>query len=153
MEWLTVATFNEPEEAAIPLQRLQAAGFEAEIHDERNLQKWYFLAPALAGIRLRVPKEKQPAARAFLEELNSRDAVLGHAIVCPECGSSRIEYPQFSRHFLWGGIAAVFAALGCFQRKFFCKDCNFTWPAVIKLRSKTDLLGWPEKQPQHRVPS
>src|SRR5258706_9846148 len=110
MEWLTVATFNEPEGAAPALERLRRAGFDAEIHDERNLQKWYFLSSPLAGIRLRVPKEKQPAARAFLEELNLPEGLLRNAILCPECGSSRIEYPQFSRRFLWGGIAAVFAA-------------------------------------------
>jgi hypothetical protein len=147
IEWLTVATFDEREDAEPLLRRFEAAGMTAEIHDERKLESWYFLAPPLAGIRLRVPKEKQPAARALLEEWNQKDGALRHATICPECGSSRIEYPQFSRHFLWGGIAAVFAALGCFQRKFFCKDCNFTWPAVIKLRPKIDRLGWPESDP------
>ena len=146
MEWLTVATFNEPEDAQPLLRRLEEAGIKAEIYDERKLQKWYFLAPAWAGIRLRVPKEKQPVVRALLDEWNAKEGVLSRAITCPDCASSRIEYPQFSRHFLWGGIAGFFAALGCFQRKFFCKDCNFTWPALIKLQPKTDRLGWPEKQ-------
>lgn len=150
MEWLTVATFNEPEHAEPLRRRLQEAGLVAEIHDERKLQRWYFLAPTLAGIRLRVPKEKHPAARKLLEEWHVRDGALGNAIICPECGSSRIEYPQFSRHFLWGGVAAVFAALGCFQRKFFCKSCNYTWAASIKIEPRTDVLGWPEKQGQHR---
>jgi len=150
MEWLTVATFNEPEEAEALRRRLQEAGFTAEVHDERNLQKWYFLAPTLAGIRLRVPKERQPDARRLLNQWHARDGALRHAIICPECSSSRIEYPQFSRHFLWGGIAAVFAALGCFERKFFCKDCHYTWPAKLKVEPKTDILGWPEERPQHR---
>jgi hypothetical protein len=150
MEWLTVATFNEYEEAEPLTRRLENAGIKAEIYDERKVQKWYFLAPALAGIRLRVPKEKHSAAREMLDHWNATDGALGHAISCPECGSSRIEYPQFSRHFLWGGIAAVFAALGCFQRKFFCKQCQFTWPASQKVPLKTDSLGWPEKQQQHR---
>ena len=149
MEWLTVATFNELEDAEAICRRLREAGFTAETRDERNLQRWYFLAPALAGIRLRVPKEKHPQARELLEQWQAKDGALRKAIVCPECGSSRIEYPQFSRHFLWGGIAAVFAALGCFERKFFCKDCNFTWPAKVKVESKKDVLGWPEKRPQH----
>ena len=70
MEWLTVATFNEPEEAEPLRRRLQEAGFTAEVHDERNLQKWYFLAPPLAGIRLRVPKERQPDARRLLSGLS-----------------------------------------------------------------------------------
>jgi len=150
MEWLTVATFNEPEHAEPSHRLLQEAGITSQIYDERMLQKWYFLAPTLAGIRLRVPKEKHPAARKLLEEWHARDGALRNAIICPECGSSRIEFPQFSRHFLWGGVAAVFAALGCFQRKFFCKTCNFTWPASVKLQPRTDVLGWPEKQRQHR---
>lgn len=150
MEWLTVATFNERADAEPPQRRLEEAGIKAEIHDERNLQKWYFLSPALAGIRLRVPKEKQPAARDLLDKWHALDGALRKAVICPDCGSSRIEYPQFSRHFTWGGIAAVFAALGCFQRKFFCKSCNFTWAASLKVEPKTDALGWPEKQHQHR---
>jgi len=149
MEWLTVATFNELEEAEPLLQRLERAGIKGQIYDERKVQKWYFLAPALAGIRLRVAKEQQPAARSLLDQWNASEGVLKDAIICPECGSSRIEYPQFSRHFLWGGVAAVFAALGCFQRKFFCKNCQFTWPASVKVKPKTDALGWPEKQHQH----
>src|ERR1043165_9696408 len=98
MEWLTVATFNEPEDAESLRLRLQGAGFNAEIHDERNLQKWYFLAPALAGIRVRVPKEKQAAARDLVVQWDAKEGVLKKAIICPECHSSRIEYPQFSRH-------------------------------------------------------
>jgi len=151
MEWLTAATFNEPEYAEPLRRRLNEAGIPAEIHDERKLQKWYFLAPTLAGIRLRVPKEKQPEARKLLETWHAQDGALRCAIICPECGSSRIEYPQFSRHFLWGGVAAVFAALGCFQRKFFCKSCNYTWPASMKLEPRTDVLGWPEKRHQVRT--
>src|SRR5436190_16954390 len=120
MEWLTVATFNEPEQAEPLCRRLREAGFTAEIHDERNLQKRYFLAPDLAGIRVRVPKEKQPQARQLVEQWHAKDGALRNAIICPECGSSRVEFPQFSRHFLWGGIAAVFDALCCFERKFFC---------------------------------
>jgi hypothetical protein len=149
MEWLTVATFNELEDADPLCRRLRDAGFTAEIHDERKVQKWYFLAPALAGIRVRVPKERHAQARQLVQQWQGNDPVLRKAITCPECRSSRIEYPQFSRHFLWGGIAAVFAAVGCFERKFFCKDCNFTWPAKQKIEPKKDVLGWPEKRPQH----
>jgi hypothetical protein len=149
MEWLTVATFNELEDAEPLCLRLREAGFLAETHDERKLQKWYFLAPALAGIRVRVPKERHPQARQLVEQWRGQDGALRKAIICPDCGSSRIEYPQFSRHFLWGGIAAVFAALGCFERKFFCKDCHYTWPAKLKVEAKKDLLGWPEKRVQH----
>src|SRR5438093_10349824 len=115
MEAVTVATFNEPEAAEPVRQALENAGIHAEIHDERSLQRFFFLAPPLAGVRLRVDKKDYSRAESLLNEWHAAKGLLHEAIRCPECGSSRIEYPQFSRHFTWGGIAAVFAALGFFE--------------------------------------
>src|SRR5438094_747926 len=150
MEPVTVATFNELEEAEPLRRRLEQAGIAAHIHDERRLQRFFFLCRPLAGVRLRVDKKDYTRAENLSHEWDKQSGDLRDAIRCPECGSSRIEYPQFSRRFTWGGIAAVFAALGCFERKFFCKDCHYTWPAKVKVEPKTDLLGWPEERPQHR---
>jgi hypothetical protein len=83
-------------------------------------------------------------SRGFVCDKSS--GVLRDAIRCPECGSSRIEYPQFSRRFTWGAIAAVFADLGFFEKKFFCKHCQYTWPTKVKVEPKRDLLGWPEER-------
>ena len=146
MEAVTIATFNEPEQAEPVRKRLEEAGIPAQVYDERALQCFFFLSPkALAGIRLRVDKTNYARAESLLNDWHSTSGVLREAIRCPECGSSRIEYPQFSRHFAWGAIAAVFAALGCFERKFFCKHCQYTWPTKVKVEPRRDALGWPER--------
>src|SRR6266704_5425689 len=146
---VTVATFNEPVEAEPVRQRLEQTGIRSEMHDERNLQAFFFLSRPLAGIRLRVDKSDFVRAEALLEQWDKESGLLKDAVRCPECGTSRIDYPQFSRRFTWGGIAAVFAALGFFKKKFFCRNCQYTWPTHIKLEPKKDVLGWPER-PQHR---
>jgi len=144
MEPVTVATFNEPEEAEPVRQRLTDVGIFAEVHDERKLQKYLFLSRPLAGIRLRVDKKDHSRAESLLNEWDKTTGILRDAIRCPECGSSRIEYPQFSRHFAWGAVAAVCAALGFFGRKLFCKHCQYTWPTEVKVEAKRDILGWPQ---------
>jgi len=80
----------------------------------------------------------------LLNEWDKASGDLHEAIRCPECGASQIEYPQFSRRFTWGGIAAIVAALGFFEKKFFCKHCQHTWPTKVKVEPKRDILGWPE---------
>jgi hypothetical protein len=148
MEPVTVATFNELEEAEPLRQRLAQAGVPAQIHDERRLQRFFFLSRPLAGVRLRVDKKDYTRAENLLNECDKASGILHDAIRCPECGSSRIEYPQFSRRFTWGGIAAVFAALGFFEKKFFCKHCQYTWPTKLKVEPRRDILGWPEERPK-----
>ena len=143
MEPVTVATFNEIEDAE-PLRRhLEQAGIAAQIHDERRLQRFFFLSHPLAGVRLRVDKKDYTRAENLSHQWDKQSGDLRDAIRCPECGSSRIEYPQFSRRFTWGGIAAVFASLGFFEKKFFCKHCQCTWPTKMKVEPKRDILGWP----------
>jgi len=100
MEMVTVATFNEPQQAEPLKQRLERAGIQSEVHDERNLQRYWFMSETLAGIRLRVEKHSYQKARELLEGWDRVDDALHDAIHCPECKSSRVEYPQFTRKFV-----------------------------------------------------
>jgi hypothetical protein len=151
MHPVTVATFNDRAEAEPVRQRLEQAGVRSQIHNEKYLQEFFFLSRPLAGIRLRVDKSDFVRAEALLQQWDKESGLLKEAVRCPECGSSRIDYPQFSRRFTWGGIAAIFASLGFFPKEFFCRDCQYTWPTKIKLDAKRDILGWPEKR-EHRRP-
>ena len=145
MEAVTVATFNEPEQAEPLKRRLEEAGIKANVLDERALQRFLFFSDPLAGIRLRVDKNDYARAETLLNEWDKGTGMLRQAIRCPECGSSRIHYPQCSRRFTWGVIAGFFAGLGFFERKFYCKQCQYTWPTKIKLEPKRDALGWPQR--------
>src|SRR5207247_6872307 len=145
MKMVTEATFNEPEDAEPLKQRLEAAGIHAEIKDERKLQKYWFMSDPLAGVHLRVDREQFEMAGQLLRQWDASEGVLKHAIHCPACGSSRVEFPQFTRKFVSPGLYAVLCALGLFERRFYCEDCHFTCPLSQKLEPPTDLLGWPMK--------
>jgi hypothetical protein len=56
------------------------------------------------------------------------DGALHDAVRCPDCGSSRIEYPQFTRKFLTPNVIGLLSAMHLFEKEYYCEDCHFTWP-------------------------
>ena len=150
MEPVTVLTFDEPEPAEPLKRRLEEAGIHASVYDERKLQH-VFLAPgSLAGIRLRVDRKDFERARELLAEWHARDGVLREAIHCPECGSSRVQFPQFTRKFVLPNFGALLCAIGLMEWKFYCQDCQYTWPRKQNVPPNLDVLGWPKKAPAPR---
>src|SRR5689334_17279438 len=100
MEPVTVLTFNEPEQAEPLKRKLEEAGIPAAIYDERRLQRIFLCPESLAGIRLRVDKKDFERARALVCEWHRADNAARDTIQCPECGSSRVQFPQFTRKFV-----------------------------------------------------
>ena len=142
---LTVATYNDRQPAEQLAVRLREAGFTANVYDESNEQKWklFNLRPR-AHLRVRVPAVEEPRTIAQLGEWKD-DELLQQAVRCPECGSSRIEFPQFSRRTIMGALPAALAATGVIDQEFYCESCHFTWPAEApKPEAETDILNWPK---------
>ncbi|MEO8427922.1 MAG: DUF2007 domain-containing protein [Verrucomicrobiota bacterium] len=131
MNMITVATFNKREQAEPLRQRLEAAAIHAEIHDEHRFEWLWFVFKPLAAIRLKVHKKDFETARTLLNELDATEGVLRDSVRCPQCRSSRIEYPQFTRKGvlpnLVGGLAS---AVGFIDKEFYCQECQHTWPPV-----------------------
>jgi len=149
MDPVTVLTFNEPEQAQPARQKLAQAGVSAEIYDERKLQKVWLVREPLAGIRLRVDRKDYERAQELLRGWADTGA-LRDAIHCIECGSSRVEYPQFTRKFVLPGFGALLCLVGLMEREFYCEDCHYTWPTKVKVPPDLDLLGWPRPHPVAR---
>jgi transposase-like protein len=67
-------------------------------------------------------------AQSLMVEWESTDPAIAAALVrCPQCGSSRIEYPQMTRKFLTPALVGVLCALKIIPKEFYCEDCHFTW--------------------------
>lgn len=150
MEPVTVLTFNEPEQAEPLKQRLEQSGIPAAIYDERKLQRAFLSRESLAGIRLRVDRKDFERARVLLADWHAREGILRDVIHCPSCGSSRVQYPQFTRKFVLPNFGALLCAVGLMEWKFYCQECQFTWPRKENVPPNLDVLGWPKKAPAHR---
>lgn len=142
---ITVATFNDRKPAEVLEERLEDAGIHVEIFDESSLQSSLFMQKEpLAHIRLRVDKEELDRTETLLREWNAADGAMREAVRCPECGSSRIEYPQFTRKFWLPSAVAFLVRLGIFEAEFYCEDCHFTWPPHATPKPDLDVLNWPK---------
>jgi len=128
MNMVTVATFNAPSEAEPLKQKFEKAGIHSEIRDESRYEWSWFVTKPLAGIRLKVHRKDFENARRLVREWDSSDGVLRDAVRCPQCGASRIEYPQFTRKFLLPNLVSLASVIGIFDKEFFCQDCEHMWP-------------------------
>jgi len=140
---ITVATFNEREPATHIATRLRESGLTAEVYDESHEQKWklWNLHPR-AHMRVRVHSGEEARAKALLDEWHGQEPMLAQAVKCPECGSSQIEFPQFSRRTLMGALPALVAATGVIAQEYYCESCHFTWPDAVKEEPDLDRLNW-----------
>ena len=125
---VTIATFNEPSQAKHLKSRLQEAGVKADIHNEGRLQKAAFMSKPQANVKVMVDDQDFEKALGLMVQWESTDPDIASAIIrCPQCGSSRIEYPQMTRKNLTPALASVLFALKVFPKEFYCEDCHFTW--------------------------
>lgn len=145
MKMVKEATFNELEEADPVRQRLEAAGIQADIKDRRKHHHFWGMAPPIAAVHLRVPKQQYEQADHLLHTWDSSEGILKCAIRCPECDSFHVEFPQFTRKFLSTRIEAGLFMLHILERRFYCKDCHYTWPLVVEVPKPLDPLGWPAR--------
>jgi hypothetical protein len=133
-EPIAIASYDYLPPAQALVRELSARGFEAGVQNETAEQALKFFAGhAHAQFRVTVPPDKMTQALeefARIPPLPAEQAEVcpvAQVIRCPDCGSTRVEFPQFSRHTIVGALPAIAAAVGLVDQEFFCQNCNFTW--------------------------
>jgi hypothetical protein len=136
--WVDLATFDLVTDARHFKGLLVEEGFPAQLHDERKLQRYWFAAKPKAGIHVAVHEQDLEPIRRRIAEQPAVRAAYQRAILCPECQSSRVQYPQMTRKNVLPTILAKFlVAIGAMEHKCYCEDCHFTWPySAAKSRQK-----------------
>lgn len=147
MNAITIATFDRLEDAKLLKNCLEKAGLQSVIHDESKLQRFWFMAEPVASIKVQVDSSEFESAKHLLPECDKACHALQNAVLCPQCGSSRIEYPQYTRKFITPILVEFFISLGLFPKEYYCQDCQYTWPRKVEAEPATDLLGWPVSGP------
>ena len=140
-----MATFNDRDHAGPAVKRLEEAGFHPRIRDETNWQIAH-MADRLASVKVEVDEAEYEAAKQKLKELDAAEHVLEQAVLCPECGSPDVEFPQVTRKFILPSLHALFYKLGFEEKMFYCQTCHATWPLREKVEPERDELGWPIKK-------
>jgi len=146
---ITIATFNDAAPAETLKDRLHDAGLHAEVTDDSGSQAIFFMTRhPRAHMRVQVRKEEFEKAGNLIRGWE-KDGVMAEAVRCPQCGSSRIEFPQFSRRTAGSVFFALLSAAHLIPREYYCEDCQFTWPDKVVPDVERDALNWPR---QSKVP-
>lgn len=133
-EPIPIASFDHLPPAQTLVRELTAKGFEAGLLNESAEQAVHFFTTTpRAQFRVTVPPEVMaPALEAFaamqpLPDDQRLECPVREVIRCPDCGGTRVEYPQFSRNTLVGALPAAAAAVGLVEPQFFCQACHYSW--------------------------
>ncbi|MFN7138751.1 MAG: hypothetical protein ACK4UN_05395, partial [Limisphaerales bacterium] len=125
---MSVATFEEKQKAEEVRRRLEEAGIRAEVYDESKIQKFWFLSEPHGAEKVRVDEADFEKAREVLKGMDAKGEPCEGAVRCPNCGSCRVEYPQFTRKFVMPTLVEIFTVLAPgMKRRFYCEDCHNTW--------------------------
>jgi|SRR5438105_310806 len=144
MKSVLLATFNDLQPAQQLRERLLQAGIQSIIHDESNLQRFWFMSEILAAIHVEIQQPDYLKARQLVAEW-SLAGQLQEAVRCPDCHSCRVEFPQLTRKFVTPTLGIILMALRLVPREFYCLDCHYTWPTAVRVEEPRDSLGWPAK--------
>lgn len=126
---ITVATFDRLEAAQSFRHHLAERIIPSALLDERNAQRFWFLAPRRSGVHVQVEPELARSARTHLALWEQGVPASERPIRCPHCDSSRVEFPQLGRNFILPTLMGHLAvALGLQKRRHYCQDCHETWP-------------------------
>ncbi len=146
---ITIATFNEAGPAEALKDRFIDAGYHADLVDDSGAQAIFLMnLHPRAHMKVQLRKEEYERAKDLLQQWE-KEGVLAQAVRCPQCGSSRIEYPQFSRRTAGSIFFALLSAAHLIPREYYCEDCQFTWPDKVTPDVDRDALNWPR---QSKVP-
>lgn len=143
MKTVPLATFNELGQARLFQTRLAQAGIPAIIHDESKLERFWFMSEPLAAVHVEVEQPNFLRARQVMDEWENSTTALQGVVHCPECSSSRVEFPQITRKFLMPVVQTLFMAMHLMPRQYYCEDCHFTWPKEKPVEPVRDALNFP----------
>lgn len=127
--WINLATFNDPEDAHALCRLLRRESVEAQVQDERRLQRnWFLTRRARAGIHVRVPEPSFAYASDLIERSNAARDIVRFAVHCPSCRSPRVHFPQMTRKNLLPTLMAQLLVLvGVMRQEYYCEACQYTW--------------------------
>ena len=127
MKMITLATFDTPAQAEPLKRRLEEAHISPSIHEGGILKHLWFVHRPRAEVRLDVEAKDLRRSRQLLRASETKQGAARKVVHCPECHSSRVEYPQFTRKFFLPNLIGLLSGLGLVKKKYYCEDCHYTW--------------------------
>jgi hypothetical protein len=131
---ISIASYDQLPPAEALVHALSERGLNPGLDNETADQTLrFFTGKKHAQFRVMVPPDQvEKALEEFakippLPPERAYECPVTQVIRCPDCGSTRVQFPQFSRNTIVGALPAIAASIGLVEQDFFCQVCNYTW--------------------------
>ncbi len=126
---ITIATFDNTEQADLVKGRLELAGIHAFVADATVVTLNWMYSNAVGGVKVQVDDDDLHQATALLHEWNScsegYDSMSDYR--CPGCDSTKVEFRKVSKRFFILSLLVLGIPLAFYLPRFHCLNCGKTW--------------------------
>ena len=126
---ITVASFDNVEQAELLRIRLENEGIPAYVADAAVVTLNWLYSNAVSGVKVQVDEADVDRVRAFLREERAADSE-GEPLsehTCPFCGSTKVEDSRISKRFFMLSLLLLGFPLAFHRAECHCLDCCRTW--------------------------
>lgn len=129
MKTVPVATFHTMSQAEPLRRRLVDSHILTWVREGGALRRLWFVKQHHhnAEIKLEVRPRDFERSLKVVHEMEAEKTATRRMVRCPECHSSRVEFPQFTRKFFLPNLVGLLAGMGIVEKKFYCEDCHCIW--------------------------
>ena len=131
LDLITVKSFINPMDAHMLKTKIQNAGFECQLIDEKTIDADPLVAQAVGGIKVRVQKKDHRAVLDLMDTIVDLVTLTpkGHVVICSNCQSKQVAsavYDEDGVESLFKGITRAFKMLNpkYTDNTYLCLKCN-----------------------------
>ena len=126
---ITVASFDNTEQAELLKDRLDQEGIPAFVADGAIVGLNWMYSNAVGGVKVQVNEENVARVRAMLKALaipiGGPEPLSPY--LCPHCGSAKVVFRRVSVAFLMVSLLALGFPLAFYHPRCQCLDCGKKW--------------------------
>jgi len=132
---ITVASFDNTEQAELLKAQLENAGIQAFVADAAVVSLNWLYSNAVGGVKVQVHEDDLDRAKVLLEEWQQQpeDSAALSEYKCPKCGSTKVELRKISMSFFMLSLLVLGIPLAFYRPRCHCLACGKTW----KMNSST----------------
>ncbi|MCF7853879.1 MAG: DUF2007 domain-containing protein [Candidatus Pacebacteria bacterium] len=126
---ITIASFDNTEEAELLRIRLEQEGITAHIADAAVVTLNWMYSNAVGGVKVQVAEQDLAKAKNVLDklEIGIADQYPLSKYKCPYCGSTKVECSRISKRFFMLSLLVLGIPLAFYHPQCHCLDCCKTW--------------------------
>jgi len=126
---ITVASFDNIEQAELLKGQLEHAGIQAFLADAAVVTLNWMYSNAVGGVKVQIHEDDLERAKALLQELDgSADGTVPLSEhECPDCGSTKVEFRKISKSFFMLSLLVLGIPLAFYRPRCHCLACGKTW--------------------------